>query len=203
MRLPRDAALLVIDVQGAIDDPCWGRRNNPGAERAISALLAAWRAEGLPIVHIRHDASEPGSPYRPDRPGHEFKPEARPLDGETVIGKSARSAFVGTRLEEALDALGATTLVVCGALAQNSIESTVRHAGDLGYRVFVVADACWAVDVVDLAGHRWPAEDVHALSLACLEGEYAEAVSCAATLQAVGLANARSRLKQARTRAPE
>jgi nicotinamidase-related amidase len=201
MRLPRDAALLVVDVQRAVDDPRWGRRNNPDAERAIGALLAAWRAEGLPIVHIRHDSSEPGSPYRPDRPGHEFKPEARPLDGETVIGKSARSAFVGTRLEEALDALGATTLVVCGALAQTSIESTVRHAGDLGYRVFVVADACWAADVVDLAGRRWPAEDVHALSLACLEGEYAEVVSCAATLQAAGLANARSRLKGVRDRA--
>ena len=79
----------------------------------------------------------------------------------------------------------------------------MRHAGDLGYRVFVVADACWAVDVVDLAGRRWPAEDVHALSLACLVGEYAEAASCAATLQAAGLANARSRLKEARTRAPE
>jgi len=203
MRLPRDAALLVIDVQRAIDDPRWGRRNNLDAERAISALLAAWRAEGLPIVHIRHDSSEPGSPYRPDRPGHEFKPEARPLEGETVIGKSARSAFVGTRLEEALDALGATTLVVCGALAQNSIESTVRHAGDLGYRVFVVADACWAVDVVDLAGHRWPAEDVHALSLALLDGEYAEVVDCATTLQAAGLANARSRLKRARAQEPE
>jgi nicotinamidase-related amidase len=203
MRLPRDAALLVIDVQRAIDDPRWGRRNNLDAERAIGALLAAWRAEGLPIVHIRHDSREPGSSYRPDRPGHEFKPEARPLEGETVIGKSARSAFVGTRLEQALDALGATTLVVCGALAQNSIESTVRHAGDLGYRVFVVADACWAVDVVDLTGRRWPAEDVHALSLACLVGEYAEVATCAATLQAAGLANARSGHKEARTRAPE
>jgi nicotinamidase-related amidase len=203
MRLPRDAALLVIDVQRAIDDPRWGRRNNPDAERAIAALIAAWRAEGLPIVHIRHDSGEPNSPYRPDRPGHEFKPEARPLEGETVIGKSARSAFVGTRLEQALDALGATTLVVCGVLTQNSVESTVRHAGDLGYRVFVVADACWAVDVRDSAGRLWPAEDVHALSLALLDGEYAEAVSCATTLQAAGLANARGRLKRARAQAPK
>ena len=41
MRLPSDAALLVIDVQMAIDDPKWGPRNNPGAEAAIAALLAA------------------------------------------------------------------------------------------------------------------------------------------------------------------
>ena len=41
----------------------------------------------------------------------------------------------------------------------------------------MVADACWSVDVVDLRGRRWPAEDVHALSLANLHGEYAEVVS--------------------------
>jgi nicotinamidase-related amidase len=193
MRLPHDAALLVIDVQQAIDDARWGPRNNLDAERAIAALIAAWRAEGLPIVHIRHDSVEPGSPYAPSLPGHAFKPEALPLAGETVIGKSAHSAFVGTPLEEALDARGATTLVVCGVLTHNSVEATVRHGADLGYRVFVVADACWAVDVRDLNGRLWPAEAVHALSLACLNGEYADVVSCAATLQAAGLARARER----------
>jgi nicotinamidase-related amidase len=203
MRLPHDAALLIIDMQQAIDDPQWGPRNNPGTERAIAALIAAWRAEKLPIVHIRHDSTEPNSPYRPDRPGNEFKPEARPVAGETVIGKSAHSAFVGTALEETLDALGATTLVACGALTHNSLDATVRHGADLGYRVFVVADACWAVDVRDSAGRLWPAEDVHALSLAILDGEYAEVVDCATTLQAAGFANARSRLKGARARAPE
>jgi nicotinamidase-related amidase len=203
VRLPHDAALLIIDMQQAIDDPKWGPRNNPGAERAIAALIAAWRAEQLPIVHIRHDSVEPGSPYRPERPGAAFKAETRPREGETVIAKSAHSAFVGTRLEETLDALGATTLVVCGALIHNCVEASVRHAADLGYRVFVVADACWAVDVVDLAGRRWPAEDVHALSLSLLDGEYAEVVDCATTLQAAGLANARSRLKRARAPAPD
>ncbi len=197
MRLPHDAALLVVDVQLAIDDARWGRRNNPGAERAIAALLAAWRAEALPIVHIRHDSVEPGSPYAPGSPGHPFKPEARPLDGEAIIGKSAHSAFVGTRLEEALDGLGATTLVLCGVLTHNSLEATARHAGDLGYRVFIVADACWAVEVRDAAGRLWPAEDVHALSLAHLHGEYGEVVDCAKTLAAARLARARERAKGA------
>ena len=195
MRLPRDAALLVIDVQQAIDDAKWGPRNNPDAERAIAALIAVWRAERLPIVHVRHDSTEPNSPYRPDRPGNAFKPEARPLAGETVIAKSAHSAFVGTALEETLDALGATTLVVCGALTHNCVEASVRHGADLGYRVFVVADACWAVDVVDLAGRVWPAQIVHALSLAVLDGEYAEVVDTGLALAAARQARARERGK--------
>ncbi len=193
MRLPCDAALIVIDVQDAIDDPRWGPRNNPGAEAVIAELLAAWRAEALPIFHVRHDSTEPGSPYRPNSPGHGFKPAARPLARETVIAKSTNSAFVGTALEEALDEIGATTLVVCGVLTNNSVEATVRHGGNLGYRIFVVADACWAVEKQDLSGRLWPAADVYALSLANLHGEYAEVVDSMTALRAAAMANARRR----------
>ncbi|HLH50373.1 MAG TPA: cysteine hydrolase family protein [Roseiarcus sp.] len=193
MRLPCDSTLLVIDVQEAIDDASWGPRNNDGAEEVIAALLAAWRAEALPIVHVRHDLLDPRSPYRPGAPGHRFKALAQPLAEERIIAKHANSAFIGTRLEEALDEIGATTLVICGALTHNSVEATVRHGGNLGYRVFVVADACWAADKRDLSGRLWPAEDVHALSLAHMHGEYAQVVDSATTLRAAALANARRR----------
>jgi nicotinamidase-related amidase len=191
MRLPADAALIVVGVQDAIDDPRWGPRNNPGAEANIAALIGAWRSEGLPLIHVRHDSLEPNSPYAPHAPGHRFKTCATPLEGERVVGKTANSAFVGTRLESLLDELGATTLVLCGVLTPNSLEATARHAGNLGYQVFVVADACWAVDKIDLRGKRWPAEDVHALSLAHLEGEYARIVDAATTLAAAATAKAR------------
>jgi nicotinamidase-related amidase len=194
MRLPADAVLIIIDVQEAIDDPRWGPRNNPEAEANIAALIAAWRAESLPLVHVRHDSVDPHSPYAPYGPGHRFKRCAAPLDGEAVIGKSANSAFVGTALEDVLDDLGATTLVVCGVLTPNSVEATARHAGNLGYQVFIVADACCAVDSVDLRGERWPAEeDVHALSLAHLHGEYGSVVDTATTLRAASAAKARQR----------
>jgi nicotinamidase-related amidase len=199
MRLPADVVLIVIDMQEAIDDARWGPRNNPGAEANIAALIAAWRAERLPLVHIRHDSVEPGSPYAPERPGHRFKPSAAPLDGEPVVGKHANSAFIGTGLEGLLDELGATTLVICGVLTPNSVEATARHAGNLGYQVFVVGDACWAVDKIDLRGRRWLADDVHALSLAHLQGEYASVVDTAATLRAAAVSKARQRRTEGKT----
>ena len=76
--LPRDAALIVIDLQRAIDHPSWGRRNNLDAERNVAALLQAWRTSQRPIYHIRHDSTEPASHYRPGQPGNEFKPEVDP-----------------------------------------------------------------------------------------------------------------------------
>jgi nicotinamidase-related amidase len=58
------AALLVIDVQNAIDAPYHatdGPRNNPDAEKRIACLLNAWRRADRPIIHIRHDSTFPGS----------------------------------------------------------------------------------------------------------------------------------------------
>jgi nicotinamidase-related amidase len=193
MRIPLDTVLLIVDVQMAIDDPVWGPRNNVGAEDRIAALLAAWREAGFPIIHIRHDSNEPRSPYRPGQSGNEFKPQAMPAQGETVVAKQTNSAFIGTHLDKALTALGATTLVICGVLTNNSLESTVRHAGNLGYRVFVPGDACWAVNKRDLAGRDWSAGDVHALSLANMEGEFARVVDSATAIAAARLTAARAK----------
>src|SRR5260370_5752418 len=133
-RLPHSAALLVIDVAHAIDRPSWGERNNPQAEGNIAALLAAWRGSGRPIYHVRHDSTEPQSHYRPGQPGHEFKQEAMPLVGETVVGKRTNSAFIGTDLEWRLRSGGQTVLVVAGVITNNSVEATVRMAGNLGFK---------------------------------------------------------------------
>ena len=198
MRLPPDTVLLVIDMQQAIDDPVWGPRINPGAEAAVAALLAAWREAGWPVVHVRHDSVEPRSPYRAGQALHAFKPEAMPRPGEDVVAKSSGSAFVGTGLEALLEARGATTLVVCGVLAHNSVDTTVRHAGCLGFRVALVDDACWSVDRRDRSGRVWPAEAVHALAMAHLDGEYARVTDAAGILAAVRLTVAHGAWKRHR-----
>ena len=54
-----------------------------------------------------------------------------------------------------------------------------------GFATVVVSDATWATDKTDLRGKRWPAEDVHALSLANLHGEYATVLDTASVLQAM------------------
>jgi nicotinamidase-related amidase len=184
-RIGRDAALLVVDVQAACDDPKWGRRNNPGAVANIAKLLAAWRDTSRAIFHIRHDSTFPDSPYRPGQPGNDFKREVAPQDGETVVPKRTNSAFIGTDLEARLRRGGHATVVITGVLTHNSVEATVRMAGNLGFDTIVVSDATWATDKTDLRGKRWPAEDVHALSLANLHGEYATVRDTASVLQAL------------------
>src|SRR5438067_2607062 len=95
-------ALLVIDLQKAIDDPGWGDRNNPHAEANVARLLAVWRARGMPVYHVRHDSTEPLSNYRPGQAGNEFKAEVAPVAGDVGIPKQTNSALTGTALEKQL-----------------------------------------------------------------------------------------------------
>lgn len=90
-------ALLLIDVQRAFDDEAYwgGGRNNRYAESNIALLLEAWRDAGRPVIHVRHASTNPRSPLREDHPGHEFKPEAAPREGEPVVVKKVNSAFIG------------------------------------------------------------------------------------------------------------
>jgi nicotinamidase-related amidase len=174
--LPETAALVIIDLQQAIDAPYWGRRNNPDAEANVARLLDRWRQSRRPVYHVRHDSTEPQSAYRPGQPGNEFKAEAWPAAGEPVIAKRVNSAFIGTDLEARLRAAGHTTLVITGVITNNSVEATVRMAGNLGFATYVVSDGTFTFDKRDLAGRLFPAEDVHALSLANMHGEYATVV---------------------------
>jgi nicotinamidase-related amidase len=187
--LPLSAALLVVDLQHAIDAPYWGRRNNPDAEANIGRLLAAWRRTGRPIYHIRHDSTEPDSAYRPGQAGHAFKREGRPRPGEPVVAKRTNSAFIGTDLERHLRAAGQTTLVVAGVATSNSVEATVRMAGNLGFSTYVVDDAAFTFDKRLRDGRTMPAEDVHALALANMDGEYATVVDTAWVLHEAGADN--------------
>ena len=98
--------------------------------------------------------------------------------------KHTTDAFIGTGLEAHLRTAGGP-VVVCGVITNNSVEATVRHAGCLGFETLLVEDACFTFARTDRRGHLWAAEDVHALSLANLSGEYARIVT---TPEALALA---------------
>ncbi len=54
------------------------------------------------------------------------------------------NAFYGSQLEEILRVLKADRLIVAGVSTHSVVETTVRHAADMGYEVAVVSDACSA-----------------------------------------------------------
>ena len=183
-------ALIVIDVQRAFDQ--WEasgiRRNNPEAVARIVDLLTAFRAGKMPIFHIRHQGTHPKSSFLPDSAGYSVKDEVREIDGEPVLVKRVNSAFIGTDLEHRLRAAGIKTLVICGATTNHCVETTTRMAGNLGFDANLVRDATWTFDRIGPDGDAHSAEDIHAMTLSNLNGEFARIVStteAAAALRAV------------------
>ncbi len=73
--------------------------------------------------------------------------------------------------------------MVAGVITNNSVEATVRMAGNLGFRTWLAADACFTFGRKDWNGTHRSAEDVHALSLANLDGEYCTVTTADAALR--------------------
>src|ERR1700761_4638427 len=181
-------ALIVVDVQRAFDEweAAGKRRNNPEAVARIVDLLSAFRDRSAPIFHIRHASMRPNSSFAPGATGYPVKDEAREIEGEPVIVKRVNSAFIGTDLEARLRAAGITTLVICGATTNHCVETTTRMAGNLGFDARLVRDATWTFDRVGPDGDAHSAEEVHAMTLANLNGEFARIVSAQEAVAALG-----------------
>ena len=99
-----------------------------------------------------------------------------------IIAKKTPNAFIGTGLEERLRAAGHVALLITGVITNNSVEATARMAGNLGFATYVVADATFTFGKTDWDGTQRTAEEVHAMSLANLHGEYCTVVSTADVL---------------------
>ncbi len=171
----KNPALILVDVQKAfLDEAYWGGpRNNKNAESVCGTILAKWRKLNLPIFHIRHMSTHPDSKFNRNNTGFEFNDEVLPIANEPVITKNVNSAFIGTTLQEQLDAKSITTLVIVGITTNHCVSTTTRMAGNLGYETYLISDATTAFERIGINGERYSAETIHLTTLANLNGEFA------------------------------
>jgi nicotinamidase-related amidase len=160
-------ALLVIDMQRDFLMP-GGFGESLGNDVSqlrrtigpLATLMAAWRANGLPIIHTREghlpDLSDcppaklargaigqPGAFGRiliRGEYGHDIIDELQPIEGEPVVDKPGKGAFYATELQDLLEKDGIKSLVVTGVTTEVCVHTTVREANDRGYECLVLAD---------------------------------------------------------------
>lgn len=158
---PRRTALVVVDVVPFFaHENAYCRGIVPPVNRLAAAVrrtggLVAWVVPGDPgpsAAYVELLGAEVAARYRgsggegplPDR----LWPALASEPDDVYVEKTAASAFFPGRcaLDEVLGERGVDTVVVTGTLTNVCVESSVRDASTLGYRVVLVADACAAVD---------------------------------------------------------
>ncbi len=175
MDFKKKIALLLIDIQKGMEDTAyWGKRNNPEAEINAARLLTHFRTRNLPVFHVKHNSANPASPLAIGKAGNALSGLVRPVPGETLIEKSVNSAFIGTELLEMLEARSIGILCVAGLTTDHCVSTTVRMAANLGYLVYLASDATATFERTGLDGRIFDADQMHAMELASLQGEFAE-----------------------------
>jgi len=140
-------ALIVVDLQrGVVGLPCAHPMESVVANSA--KLAEAFRADGLPVVLVnvngapagRTERSAAGGMVRPD--GWDILiAELNHQPTDHLVTKRTRGAFTGTDLEQYLKAEGVTQVVITGVATGSGVESTARHAHELGFNVTLAVDA--------------------------------------------------------------
>ncbi|RYP82702.1 cysteine hydrolase [Nocardioides guangzhouensis] len=172
-------ALVVVDAQQGFDDPWWGLRNNDACDANIAALVRAWAGHGRPLVYVRHDSTDPGSPLHPRSPGNRLKDYLAP-DPDLLVTKSVNSAFLGTPdLDAWLRGRDLEGIVVCGITTNHCCETTARMGSNLGHRVLFALDATHTFDRTGPDGGVVTADELMRVTAANLHGEFAEVVATA------------------------
>lgn len=176
-------AIVVVDFQNEYLST--GKLPLAGLEPALAnaaRIIAAARATGEPVIHVRHEFAGPDAPaFVPGTDGVQIIPAVAPIEGEPVVVKNHPNSFRDTALKPMLDELGVGELVVIGAMSHMCVEATSRAAADFGYSVTVVHDACATMDL-KFGSTVVPAAQVHATAMAALAFAYAAVTTTDASL---------------------
>jgi nicotinamidase-related amidase len=145
------SALLVMDFQNPIVE-----RFATGQEallKATAAAIAAARQSGMRVIYVVV-GFRPGLPEISPRNksfsglkasgglATDIHPQLAPAADDVIVTKHRVGAFAGTDLDMILRAHDIDTLIMCGIATSGVVLSTLRHAADADYRIFVVRDCC-------------------------------------------------------------
>ncbi|CYV00097.1 cysteine hydrolase [Streptococcus suis] len=128
------SALLVIDIQNLLVEE---------KPYAIAERLTLWhdslvqaRQAGIEVIHVRHHDQE----LVKGTADWEIHSTVVPLASEKIFDKTFNSAFKETGLHTYLQENGMEQLIIMGMATNFCIDTTIKVAFELGYKVAVIQD---------------------------------------------------------------
>lgn len=157
---PRNAALIMIDMQNGFIDPgsalcvAGAAATVPACARALERarelhmpvfhVVREYAEDGSDVEAVRYEAwSEGGKPISSAWANpHTLEAPAplAPQEGDRIVVKPRFSAFFGTKLDLMLRRLGIGTVVLIGTTTPNCIRSSCYDALSLDYNVVLLED---------------------------------------------------------------
>jgi nicotinamidase-related amidase len=146
-------ALIVIDVQNDyFPDGKFPLHNAEATLDAVLTAAAAARAQGVPVVFVRHVADETRGPapfFSPGSRGAALHPRLAAVVADAPqIVKTHADAFFRTDLEETLAAHEVEELLLCGMMTQNCVTHTALSKAAEKYRTVILSDCCCTVSEI-------------------------------------------------------
>lgn len=131
-------ALIVVDMQVGFFSGQPPRWDAEGTTERINLLAGSIRRDGL-VVFIQH--TEPADGLARGSDAWALLPSLNRQHGDPVIEKSACDSFLETELGGLLQSHGIDELVITGCATDFCVDTTIRAAGALKYKVVVPSDA--------------------------------------------------------------
>lgn len=141
----KNTGLIIIDTQVALFD-----NSHPPLYReyfiidGLQRLIGKARRSNTPIIYIQH--TEPNGDFKRHSPTWQIHPEIAPSIKDTVIEKTSWDAFLNTSLEDVLNELNITHLVLAGMQTEYCLDTSLRCGYSKGFEFTVIGDVHTTVD---------------------------------------------------------
>jgi nicotinamidase-related amidase len=132
-------ALVIVDMQVAsfADND---KHDVSGVVHRINRLSSFVRGCGGIVLFVQHDGADQDG-LTPNTPGWQVLPSLETRSVDLFIRKTMNDSFAGTPLFDELVKQSVSTLGIAGWATDYCVDSTIRSAVSLGFRVIVPSDA--------------------------------------------------------------
>jgi nicotinamidase-related amidase len=148
------SALLVVDAQVGVFSSIWESKR---VIDNLEKLVGKARSAAVPVIWVQHSDDDE---LKYGSRGWKLAPNFVPTAAEIVIHKKYNSSFASTDLDQRLQALGISRIVLAGAATNWCIRSTAYAAVDRGYNLALVSDAHSTESLKLPDGKTVPAESI-------------------------------------------